>query len=653
MRIERLPAEARRLLEVIAVAGRPTPQGVVLDADGSPDARAALRSLRAEGLIRTEGVRDTDAVEAYHDRIREGAVAALDPVALREHHRRLAAAFEARGADAEILAEHHRGAGDLARAASFALAAAEEAARALAFHRAAKLYVQRIEIDEARGAARDEAALDALRVKLGDALTQCGRGAEAARPYLAAAARADPDLARELRRRAAEGLLISGHIDDGLAVLDGVLREVGMSLPSSTGRALVSFLARAAQLRLRGLGFHERAEAEIDRADLARVDACFTATAGLTFVDPVRAADFQARHLLLALRAGEPSRIALGLSNYAAHLATEGGATRARVAALLTRAAAVAARIDHPHAIARARLAAGASAFFQGRFREGLTTLDEAERILRARCTGVAWELDSAELWARLSLVYLGDLRELGRRSVVQLADAAARGDQFAETWIRAGVTPYERLAADDPAGARASIARALAPWKPGSFLVIHYLALWSDLVVDLYEGDAEGALVRLSERWPAVDRSLLLRMQICRVNLTQLRGAAAVAAARGDPRSPHLATAERQARALAAEGMPYAEAMASAIRAGIVSARGDRTTAVALLRAAIVRFDESAMALSAASARRRLAGLVSDPAEASALEDASCAYFTAQGIRRPERLAAIHAPCHDGGAER
>src|SRR5262249_34504632 len=52
MRLTRLPAEARRLLELCAVAGRPTPQQVLLDALGSPEAHAALRVLRAEGLIR-------------------------------------------------------------------------------------------------------------------------------------------------------------------------------------------------------------------------------------------------------------------------------------------------------------------------------------------------------------------------------------------------------------------------------------------------------------------------------------------------------------------------------------------------------------------------------------------------------------------------
>ena len=565
-RLARLPAEARRLLELCAVAGRPTPQQALLDAmDDVPEAPAALRLLRAEGLIRSDGVRGTDAVETYHDRIREHAVRALAPAALRELHGRLAATLERWGADAEVLAWHHLGAGDRERAAELVLVAARKAAGTLAFHRAAHLYAQRIGLDEARGAAPGDVA--PLRIELGHALEQCGRGPEAARAYELAAQHAAPDVARDLRRRAAEQLLISGHVEEGLAALDGVLREVGMKIQASPKTALVSFLARAAQLRLRGLGFKERAEAEIDPADLARLDTCFTAASGLTFADPIRAADFQVQHLLLALRAGEPSRIALGLANHAALVSADGGGVRERVAGLLEITTSLATRIDHPRALGRARMATGTAAFFQGRFRDAVEILDDAERILRERCAGVAWELDGTQLWARTSLVFLGDLHELEGRAVAQLADARARGDRLAVTWIEASAFPQRSLRVDDPAGARRYIHGAVRHWSPrpgapaggGAFLAIHYLALWHEVLVDLYEGAGVGALARLTERWAAVDGSLLLRMQICRVLLVCLRGVAALAAAGGDPRSAHLAAAERDARSVAGERMPYA----------------------------------------------------------------------------------------------
>ena len=80
---------------------------------------------------------------------------------------------------------------------------------------------------------------------------------DAARAYLDAA-RARPDDALELKRRAAEQLLLSGHIDDGKALLGEVLRAVGLSLPRSPRAALVSLVWERARLKLRGLGFRER-----------------------------------------------------------------------------------------------------------------------------------------------------------------------------------------------------------------------------------------------------------------------------------------------------------------------------------------------------------------------------------------------------------
>ncbi len=294
----------------------------------------------------------------------------------------------------------------------------------------------------------------------------------------------------------------------------------------------------------------------------------------------------------------------------------------------------------------RARMATGVAALFQGRFHDALPILDDAARILRERCADVTWELDGTEHWARLGLIQAGRLRELSVRATTQLADAMARGDQFAETWIRAAATPKERLAADDPAGARASIARALAPWKPGSFLVVHYLALWHEVLTDLYEGDGARARARLAESWPALERSLLLRVQVCRVNLVYLRGSAALVAHSRDGRAAHLVAAERDARALAAERMPYTEAMADALRAGVAAARGERPAATPRLRAAIARFDAIGMALHAASARHGLAALTPDAAEASLAREASAAYFTAEGVARPERWSMAHAPC-------
>ena len=124
-------------------------------------------------------------------------------------------------------------------------------------------------------------------------------------------------------------------MEEGLRVLDEVLREVGLSLPRTPRAAQWSWLLRSAWLWLRGLRFRRREEREIPPDQLQRVDLCRSAAVGLGMVDPIRSADFQARNALLALRAGEPERIALALANQAMLCTLFGGGRRRYVRKLL------------------------------------------------------------------------------------------------------------------------------------------------------------------------------------------------------------------------------------------------------------------------------------------------------------------------------
>jgi serine/threonine protein kinase len=112
-RVGRLPDETRRLLELIAVAGRPL---VVAEAYQALDVGATgqnlLVQLRTRNLIRTTGSEDESTiVETYHDRIRESVVNHLDDRTKRRYNQDLAETIlQISGISAENLWAHLSGA---------------------------------------------------------------------------------------------------------------------------------------------------------------------------------------------------------------------------------------------------------------------------------------------------------------------------------------------------------------------------------------------------------------------------------------------------------------------------------------------------------------------------------------------------------------
>ena len=164
-RIAPLAAAERALLDVVALAAGALPQSLAAEVAALPwaEAERAIAHLRAAQLLRTVGLRRTDLVEIAHDRVREAVLGALLPPALRDLHRRIAAALELwPRASVEALAEHWLGAGQPRRALGCLLAGAHRATEALAFEQAAALYARALglcdEGERAQIAARAEQA---------------------------------------------------------------------------------------------------------------------------------------------------------------------------------------------------------------------------------------------------------------------------------------------------------------------------------------------------------------------------------------------------------------------------------------------------------------------------------------------------------------
>jgi hypothetical protein len=468
---------------------------------------------------------------------------------------------------------------------------------------------------------------------------------EAARAYQEAAAGAEKLELIDLQRRAAYQFLVSGHIDEGLLAFGAILDRVGLSLPPTPRRALVRLLLSRARLRLRGLGFHEHAAANVPREQLELIDISRSVAVGISVVDVIRGADYQTRSLLLALDAGEPVRIALALGWEAVHVACQGGPAWRRTERLVKAAGTLANRLGNPHALGMAALSAGAAEFLIGRHRPALEFVDRALAIFRDRCTGVIWELDTARIFALWSLWSLGRLRELDVRCQEIFQEARARGDRYMVATPGPYVGAFVRLAEDDVEGARKFSREALGQWSHQGFHIQHLNFYYGNLYIDLYAGDAAAAWQRITETEPLLEPSLLLRIQQVRADVTQQTGrcAVAMAAVSADP-GPLLRIAEKSARHLDRQRLPWTSAYATLIKAAVASVRGDAHRADELLADATERFEAVDMPLHAASTRRQLGRLRGGDTGRELMARAD-AWMRGEAIVNPARMAACLAP--------
>jgi hypothetical protein len=642
-RILGLEPRARRLLDLVAIAGAPLRRDVaelceVAEAAETPRLVAALQSAK---LLRVVGAGRDETLEAYHDRVREAVARRLDPADARALHARLGRALETSGSvELEALALHFQAAGEPAAALGYAVRAADHAALAFAFDHASTLYRTAIAL-----VGNDPNTRRALQVKLADALSSAGRGAEAAEAYLGAGRGASDQIRLEHERKAAENFLRSGYVDEGLRALRGVVAARGLDIPSTPARALAVLLVRRAQLRLRGLAFNERPEREIPAARLAKIDVAWSAALGLALVDTVRGAGFQTQNMLLSLDAGEPYRVVRALSFEAAFLSNEGGGAQARVDKLLDRAEALVARTGNEHAHALVAFSVGVSRFGIGRFRESLDALDRADVILRDRCTGVQWERGSLATFATWDLWALGDLHEFARRIPLYLREADSRGDRFLATNLRTFVANSYWLLRDDPDGAEREADAGIGAWSKEGFHLQHFFNLIARGQIALYRGDGVAAHAALVHEWPRLARSLTLRAQAARIFSTHLRARTALAAAAGS-RSPRalLREADHAADAVTAERMAWSDPLAALARAGAENLRGHDERARAHLDEAIAGLHQAGLGLfeaAAARCRGRLIGGAEGLTEAAAADR----WMRDRGVVHPERTTAMMAP--------
>ncbi len=285
-----------RLLEVVAVSGRPLGQ-----ADASRAAllgageQTALHLLRSGRLIRSTGPAERDERDRRHRR--------------RPRSRgRPRPAESARGpppkppAGAGVLGPgrsrgpRHRtfiGPGNTSRARECADGRRRGAGGGDtgSSDRAAKLY--RLGLGHATGGRRTCAPASGWGSRMHWRTPGCGPGG-GGREYLAAAAGATVAETFEPQAAAAMQFLCHGLPRRRTRTAHAVLKAVGMTLPDTPRALSCRWSLNRTRIRLRGLHFlPARKPSQVSADDLTRIEVCWTAANGLGMIDPIRASDFQ------------------------------------------------------------------------------------------------------------------------------------------------------------------------------------------------------------------------------------------------------------------------------------------------------------------------------------------------------------------------
>jgi hypothetical protein len=638
-RLAQLRPAAVQLAVLLGLAETSVPLNVLAHAarlDLAEVAREAA-TLRLSRLCRITQGSDGARIELSHDRVRDAVLSLLGDADRGAHHAALARAYAAlHSHDHEALGNHLQLSGQPAQAAEVFATAADRALEALAFARAARLYRKSIALTGVHTSAERHA-------RLGDALTSWGRAAEGARAYLAAADGGDSPAALDLRRRAMEQLLVCGDASTGPAAAAQLLQRLRLPVAGSRAYGLLRSGLRWLKLRATGFSFTPHDASELAAEDLLRIDTSWSLFVGFAAADPARSHDPLSLHLSLALRSGEPMRVARGLAGFAIAFELTRGQT-ALSQELIERAETLSERLDHPHLRGLCHLHAGVRAFHAGHNELAKASLERAELAFQHGCRGTPWELAVTQFLTLLCHLTAGDVRTLSRLAQDWHEEALARGDITSADNMRFRVLPAVALLAGDVDAARRVIA-PLPAAPPGKYL--NPQPYWREVCLvecDLFEGKGADALRRVRALWPQLRRSPLLTMRAVHFEAHWLRARAALMAlddgdGRVDPRKI-LADAGQ----VETSDMGGARGLAWALRGALAQRAKERSAAESSFRRAEIELSESGRLLVSKLARLRR-GLLGADDEAGRVRREAELWLAGAGVSNTPAMLRVMIP--------
>ncbi|HKP57486.1 MAG TPA: protein kinase [Polyangiales bacterium] len=586
-----LSADAKSLLAVLAIAGRPMSPKLALKAAGiAHGGRALVHELRGLNLVRTRDVGGARMLEVYHDHIRERVLRAQSDEESRALFGALFKLVELSGhADADWLHSLALGAGLRDPTLRYGKAAAARANASLAFDRAAALFRACIELDPAAGGE--------LWSELSMSLARGGQGVAAAETALEAAKHVSPEQASSWTQLAATHYMRCGHYAEGAELNRRVLEAAQIDVPSSDAGLIAAIVWERTRLKLRGPKPVERAANDYPNELLKRVDVLMGLWASTQSSDTLRSTLFQLRALRAALEAGEPTRLVRVLCASATATAVAGTAEAASESdALVERAVAISAAMNARDEVLIASTRA-INAFMLGRFKDVVSHADAAERLFRADAQD-----DPGGNYNRrfvTALVRIGTLHALGqyerfkRELPAVIEDARATDNRAVLLQLTYTHTSLEQLlghGARSRARLDAEIGE-LPTTRVNSLYLLHMVAVMS---AACWSRDFAWGRLHLEEAWTRYLRSPLRLAASMAMMAHDLHGRFSLnEAIELDLRADPAALVAPDLRALRKLAVPMAKTAELRLRGRVALLTGKRIDAAALLRESSNMLDE------------------------------------------------------------
>lgn len=469
-RLNRLPTDARRLLEVIAVSGHAIAQHEAVEVAGA--GFSVLNRMRNERLVRLIGAAPSTQVDTYHDKIREKVLEHIDEPRRRHLHRSIGETIErldevqigdlirsieadsdSHPAAAETparvhdLALHFVASGNETKGLAYSLLAAEFAKQQYALELAVSNYrrAQRFAV------SRSSSVQYRVMIGLGSTQLLAGHYKEAQACLESAIELAGSDYERlSAEAPLAEIAYKTGSLKDSISFSEQLLSRLGVHVPQSSFGLIFAILAIQLRRATGTLVPGRQIDASTDWRRSIAIRIFHILVYPCYVRDPMRALWASYAGYILSIRCGNPSLQCL-MSGVAGNSVAFSLCHRPSAMRYLDQAAQLAKEQNDIVLQAQSIYMRAAASVCLGRFRESESAVRRAIDLYLA--IGDVWRLTYSQYLLATVTARLGDLGESVKAASHSFLTATQFGQSRAaqiviEPWAMAtdGNLPLEQL---------------------------------------------------------------------------------------------------------------------------------------------------------------------------------------------------------------